>query len=121
MAGYYSPRAAISRWFGRSPTGTEERFEENYRQTPDSTSVAAGSVAGEPTMSVEDPEVVVQPVGSPDGQPGGTAVLQTVLQTPLDVVTSTPAAPELVVKPPVIVPELLTGGCGNILRREEHF
>eukprot|EP00920_Eleutheroschizon_duboscqi_P008445 GHVT01019509.1.p2 GENE.GHVT01019509.1~~GHVT01019509.1.p2 ORF type:complete len:293 (-),score=1.75 GHVT01019509.1:125-1003(-) len=104
MAGYYSPSAAMSRWFGRSPTEPQKRFEKDFQATPARPPVAAGSVGN---MSI-DSSVMLQPVGSPDGLPDVTAAPQT---SP-PVISSTPVAPGSVGGYSVMVPEYLTPVAG---------
>eukprot|EP00918_Siedleckia_nematoides_P070098 GHVU01152754.1.p1 GENE.GHVU01152754.1~~GHVU01152754.1.p1 ORF type:complete len:210 (-),score=15.55 GHVU01152754.1:20-649(-) len=104
MAGYYSPRAVMSRWVWGSPTPTEERFETNYREVPDHPPMPAGSVGGAVDMTIEAPGVVPRPETSPNGPPEDAAALW----TPHDVVTSTPVAPETAVAAPAVVLEMLT-------------
>ena len=70
MAGYISP--IISRWFGRSPTSSQERFEARYQETPERQLAPAEEVRSEAgSMRVEDSGALLQQVEGPDGPPRG--------------------------------------------------
>eukprot|EP00920_Eleutheroschizon_duboscqi_P028113 GHVT01068633.1.p2 GENE.GHVT01068633.1~~GHVT01068633.1.p2 ORF type:complete len:120 (+),score=0.11 GHVT01068633.1:52-411(+) len=79
MARYFSPQAMINKWFGRSPTSSQERFETRYRETPERQPMPAEDVRSEAgSMRVEDSGALPQQVEGPDGPPrGGTTSLGT--------------------------------------------
>ena len=113
MSWYFSPQAMINRWFGRSPSRSEERFETRYRETPERQPTPAGSVVSGAEMRVEDSGALLQQVEGPNGPPRG----RTTSWAPQDLVTSTPAVTEMgnyfEVRYPATVPELLTPVTGQ--------
>ena len=88
MSGYFSPGAMLNRLFGRSPTGSEARFETRYRNTPDRQPVSTEDVESAVMERDEDPGVLSQQVEGNGLPRGGTTSW-----TPQDMVTSTPVTP----------------------------